>query len=86
MCLEINYLNKRKTKVTKYSKKAKTEKYLGVIFYVFLVEDVHLFPQTELLQLNCCVLDEHHVARLDESVDQLLTEAGQLVLVDDRKT
>lgn len=72
--------------MTKYSKKAKTEKYLGVIFDCFLVEDVHLFPQTELLQLNCCVLDEHHVARLDESVDQLLTEAGQLVLVDDRKT
>jgi hypothetical protein len=62
--------------------------YLGFLFCrgLFFVKDVHLFPQAELLKLNGGVFNEHHVARLHEGVDQLLPQAGQLVLVNDRET
>ena len=52
----------------------------------FFVKDIHLFPQSELLQLNCGILDEHHVAGLNERVDQLLTQTRQFVLMDDWKS
>merc|ERR1719295_2198747 len=60
---------------------------LPVLLFLLLQSLLHrwlqLLLQPQLLQLNRCVLDEHHVARLDKGVNQLLSEAGELVLVLD---
>ena len=52
---------------------------------IFVGHQIHLFFHSQLLQLDGCILDKHHVSGLNKSIDQFLTKARQLVVVDDGK-